>query len=971
MAGSETTGVRARPGASTVAAGLALTVVAIACCLWTLQVGTTSPSVVALQIAGDADRAHELLAGADQETLDDLRTGLQRDNVLVLAYVAAAAFWLWYGRVNLRTRRTRRLAQVLTGAVVVAGVADLVENRALSDLLDEGGDNDAAAVVATAAAIPKWMILAVVLPGALVIACGAVLRIVRRRSRRRGGLAFWRLPRFPDPDGGPDHPLTPADTKADPDEFDRHMLAVAPKVSGPGGPLGVCFSGGGIRSATFNLGVLQVLSTTPAPPELADPDDGGEAPTLLKSAAWLSCVSGGGYIAGALQMLSRDPSGDEAMPPALTFAAGSSEVRHVRHHGRYIADTAGQWAAAIARVLAGVALNVGVFALILFVIGRPLGWIQHDLFHLGGVRDVDDMQTTGAMWAAVGWTLGGAIALYLLGTLWGGLDGSWRRRFERSGLGFLLLGLGVLASVWLLPLLTRRGPDLVAAIGRMLPWVDDPAGNESGASVLIVTGAGSLAGTALAIINRPPPAPETTAKPRFPAMRSLGKWLVRALPYVAGFILAAIAVLVLAVFTSQAAAAGIRGEGTIFGIDGALELTAFLIAAGVLAVIYLTGDQTRWSLAPFYKRRLASAFALQAEGDTVSERDWSQPTTLSRFARPHPDLPELLVCAAANLSDPEAAPPGRRAQSFVFSAEWVGGPQVGWARTTDFEAALRGATAGDGTLLGAMGISGAAFASAMGHQSKGAINALLAASNARLGVWLPSPNYVQELRGVRPEPPYEDAPDAAPAAPYAGPWAGYRRLPYLFKELFGTYTVDDRFLYLTDGGHYENLGLVELMRRQCRVILCFDASGDDLVSCGTFVEALTLAQEELGIEVAIDLSPLAPRATGERPPGVRTLLDARLSERSVVHGHIHYADGTRGHLVLAKASLTESTPGTVLAHAARQAKATFPNDSTGDQFFDYTQFDAYSTLGHVIATQAVAQIGAACRTCEALEPAFG
>lgn len=952
MAGTADDGARPRPSAWTVAAGVALATVAVVAFAFALDAGTTDPSVVELQIAGESDRAEDLLDGAGAGVVADLRAGLRRDDLLVPAYVAAVGFWCWYGGRHLRTRRARRPAALMAWAVAVAGLADLVENRALRALVDAGGSNDAAAVVATAAAIPKWTILVVAVPLAAAIMLNAVLRLGRRRLRRTARAPLSRLPSFPASEV-PERPPTPADGVDGADQFARHMLATPPKATGPAGPLGVCFSGGGIRSATFNMGVLQVLSATPAPPGLADPEADGD-PSFLRSAAYLSCVSGGAYIAGALQMLSRDPSGDGIVVPPPVFAPGSPEEHRLRLHGRYIADTAAEWASAVARVLAGVALNVLVFALVLFVVGRPLGWVQHDLFHLSG--DVDDMRTTGAMWAAVAWTLGGAVVLYLLGTLWGGADGAWRRRLERAGLGFLVLGLAVLATVWLLPLLTRLGADLVTSVGRMLPGVDDPAGNESGASVLVVTGAGSLATVALAVINRPAPPPETDAEPRFPTLGKLWSWFVRALPYIAGLLLAVVAALVLAVFTSQAAGRGIRGQGTIFGIGGRRELPAFAAAAGGLALVYLTGDQTRWSLAPFYKRRLGSAFAVQVRDGVAGEREWSGPTTLSRFAQPHPALPELLVCAAANLSDPEAAPPGRRAQSFVFGATWVGGPEVGWARTTDFEAVLRGPSASDGTLLGAMAISGAAFASAMGRHSKGAVNALLAASNARLGVWLPSPRYVAELRGLRPEPPYDDG---APAAlPYAGAWTGYRRLPYLLKELTGAYTLDDRFVYLSDGGHYENLGLVELLRRQCRMILCFDASGDDLVSCGTFVEALTLAREELGVEVTIDLSPLAPNATGERPPGVLTKLDTRLSTRSVVCGLVRYADGTAGRLVLAKASLTTTTPATVLAHAARQAKATFPNDSTGDQFFDHTQFEAYALLGHHIATQAVAAVEA-------------
>jgi hypothetical protein len=470
--------------------------------------------------------------------------------------------------------------------------------------------------------------------------------------------------------------------------------------------------------------------------------------------------------------------------------------------------------------------------------------------------------------------------------------------------------------------------------------------------VLVVTAGGGLATSALAIINRPTPKPESGKAPRWPAFKTIQKWVVAALPHIAGLLLAALALIVFALFVSQAATAGWDGPRSFFEIDAELELWVFAGAAALLGVLYIIADQTRWSLGPFYRRRLASAFSITVEGTNARELAWSTPTTLSEWACPHPRLPEVLVCAAANVSEQEAAPPGRRATSFVFGADVVGGPQVGWASTKDFEAVCAGALRSDSTFISAMAISGAAFASAMGRHSKGSINSLLAASNARLGIWLPSPRYVAELRKEIPEPQYDEVAEHD----YDGAWVRRRRFSYLFKELFGTYRSDDRFVYLSDGGHYENLGLVELLRRKCRVILCFDASGDDLTTCGTFVEALVLAEEELGVQVEIDLSPLAPRTAEQPAPGAETALDGRLSDRSVVRGRITYRDGTRGELVLAKASLTKTTPDVVLAHAARQKKPTFPNDSTGDQFFDHTQFNSYSELGRHIACEAAREL---------------
>ena len=73
------------------------------------------------------------------------------------------------------------------------------------------------------------------------------------------------------------------------------------------------------------------------------------------------------------------------------------------------------------------------------------------------------------------------------------------------------------------------------------------------------------------------------------------------------------------------------------------------------------------------------------------------------------------------------------------------------------------------------------------------------------------------------------------------------RPQYLWKELFGRNRLDDKFLYVTDGGHYENLGLVELLRRGCRTIYCFDAGGGKTGQA--LGDAIALARAELNVDI--------------------------------------------------------------------------------------------------------------------------
>src|SRR5262245_5441536 len=176
------------PGWREVAIGVALVAALLAVLWWTLAATTRDPSMVELEFAGDATVAQKLLHGANAQTIAGLRSELLRDVVLTLAYVATLGFWCWYGSRHLRRHPSRQIAKVLLYGVGVAALASLVGIAALDRVIDARGDNNGAAIVATAAAIPKWLILLAAVPEAAVVLAGAVARVGRRarRSVRNG-----------------------------------------------------------------------------------------------------------------------------------------------------------------------------------------------------------------------------------------------------------------------------------------------------------------------------------------------------------------------------------------------------------------------------------------------------------------------------------------------------------------------------------------------------------------------------------------------------------------------------------------------------------------------------------------------------------------------------------------------------------------------------------------------------------------
>ena len=69
------------------------------------------------------------------------------------------------------------------------------------------------------------------------------------------------------------------------------------------------------------------------------------------------------------------------------------------------------------------------------------------------------------------------------------------------------------------------------------------------------------------------------------------------------------------------------------------------------------------------------------------------------------------------------------------------------------------------------------------------------------------------------------------------------------STLFGKLSEDRKSVYLTDGGHIENLGIYELLKRQCRVIIAVDAEADREMAFGSFNTLVRYARIDLGIEI--------------------------------------------------------------------------------------------------------------------------
>jgi hypothetical protein len=216
----------------------------------------------------------------------------------------------------------------------------------------------------------------------------------------------------------------------------------------------------------------------------------------------------------------------------------------------------------------------------------------------------------------------------------------------------------------------------------------------------------------------------------------------------------------------------------------------------------------------------------------------------------------------------------------------------------------------------ALAISGAAASPNQGYHSSPALAVMLTVFNVRLGQWCANP--MREC------------------------WQ--RRSPriagkYLAKELFGLTNEASPFVYLSDGGHFENLGVYELVRRRCAVIVACDGSGDPEYQFEDLANAIRKCEVDLGVTIDIDVERIRPQKGGRESRSHYAL--------GVIRYDLSPEGGEPGTLLYIKSSLTGREPVDIKHYAA--IEETFPQQSTSDQWFDETQFESYRHLGFHVA----------------------
>ena len=649
---------------------------------------------------------------------------------------------------------------------------------------------------------------------------------------------------------------------------------------------GLALSGGGIRSGVFCLGILQALAKH----------------DILKNFDYLSTVSGGGYIGSSLTWFTRGetpfgvgrdnlPYGiDDPTQPRPTKPPGRPLLPHLRRHGSYL-DPGGP-----VSLLAGIAVVLRGLALNLFVIWLPI--VTFAFAVLRGLYRGLAFWLPPLVVPAV--SAGIFVVMAIAYSIHSGCRAMRHRDMPyKSRLAFERVAPRVLEVLAIILVLVS------------LPYVRGFIAEKIAAQGVVGL-VMSVGGAALGLWSRFRSKGDAAGKP--PA------WVG---PVGAALVFYGIGLLAYrlsdVVFTKG------RVLPDWWWLFGVAVVAAFAAFVGYFV------DLNETTLHRFYRDRLMEAFMPDTDADgrpTGRRANAADACRLYNMCQPaHPRAPYHLICAHLVMTriDERGVEPKwvdrwriRGGDSFVFSPRYCGGSAVCWHATATNK------TFSELSLPTAMAASGAAVnpdaaSSGVGPQRNMLFAILMALLNVRLGIWLPNPNTF----GKR---------EHAPAPNHFSPG---------LAGVLDRTSQNGRFLEITDGGNFENLGVYELLRRGVMTIVVCDATADPKSEFADLQNLLSRAEADFGVTITFKPPPLEalmPSAAAARFP-----LGVAFATQPFVVGDIGYPDGTKGKLYYVKPTIFAGLRLHVLGF--KGAFPDFPDDSTVDQFFDEARFEAYRELG--------------------------
>jgi hypothetical protein len=365
-------------------------------------------------------------------------------------------------------------------------------------------------------------------------------------------------------------------------------------------------------------------------------------------------------------------------------------------------------------------------------------------------------------------------------------------------------------------------------------------------------------------------------------------------------------------------------------------LLAWCVAA-LLVAWYANINYT--TIHRYYRDRLMESFMPDRPVALNNLTTWSpiaDQARLSQMCDPEkPGGPYHLVNTNIMLNDSQTPVWRQRGgDSFILSPRYCGSSATGWLQTDKW---MGGAM----PLATAMAISGAAANPGTGVGGVGpgrnpVVAVLMAMLNLRLGFWVSNPGYGGFLGGI---PNHID--------------------PTLFELAHRTQAERARIVQLSDGGHFDNLGLYELVRRKVSLIVISDGGADPEYGFGDLLSVLPRIRADLGTTIEFEenykLDGMIPVPAVPGTPRYPNRRD--LSQRGFALGTINYPGGQRGVLIFLKASVSHEMDTELLGYKGQISD--FPNESTIDQFYSEAKFEAHRGVGFALTANMLREVSRA------------
>lgn len=375
------------------------------------------------------------------------------------------------------------------------------------------------------------------------------------------------------------------------------------------------------------------------------------------------------------------------------------------------------------------------------------------------------------------------------------------------------------------------------------------------------------------------------------------------------------------------------------------QITDYAINAVLLFVLGFFTNPNALSFHRYYRKQLADLFLrFSGDHDNVPLKDVfnAESDKKSDYIAPYP-----LINTCLNLLNPDGDDVFKGSKTsdyYLLSPLFCGSKLVGYVPTDRYWDYQRM------TLPAAVTISAAAVNPGMGMYSNKLLSVLMTVFNARLGFWISNPRILEKTRALV--------------------WWPI----YFFRELLGRIGSNNKMINISDGGHIENLGVYELLRRGCRLIVAVDAGEDKLYAFTDLNNLIIRARNELGLEIRFRHDEQPEELIRPRPSQVyskkryavadiyqwwedgKVIDPATQREVSTV---VNFDDPRKvGTFIYVKSSVLAPTGKPVLSEAEDRLKfgtykykiyhPDFPHEPTSDQFFDEIQWEAYYQLGQYL-----------------------